>query len=97
MSIIEVLAIMMYTDGIEDTFFGGETGTAEFYIIKHTLQKYLGNDLLYYNHDNEDTFIIENFYDEGCDNLYDHVKIINQIHEPFAKNRTLKFAIINLE
>ena len=96
MTIIEVEAIMEYADGSED-FFGGETGSAEFYMIKHTLQEHLGKEtkkLLYYTNDSKETFIIET---ENNDNIYDYIDIIQSISQAFDQDRHLRFEIMNVE
>jgi hypothetical protein len=93
MTIIEVEAIMEYADGVEDTF-GGETGSAEFYMIKHTLQDHLDEHLLYYTNDLKETFIIET---ETADNIYDYIDIIQSISQAFDQDRHLRFDIVNVE
>jgi hypothetical protein len=97
MTTIEVMAIMTDADGEEHTYWGGEPGTPEFYTITDTLGAYLGNDIIIYNHPTNDTFIIEN-NDEGCDNLYDYIKIIESIYENAYShecNKHLSFEILN--
>jgi hypothetical protein len=96
MTVIKVMAIMENADGEEYTY-GGETGTPEFYMVKYTLQKYLGENIWVNNHEYDDTFIIEET-DEGCNNLYDYNEIIKTIYENadrFNRKRRLKFVIIN--
>jgi hypothetical protein len=94
MTRIEVVAIMEYADGREDTF-GGETGTAEFYMVKHSLEKQLGEHFWYYNHDVKDTFIIEaKDNNHNTNQLVNHIK---NIYQAFDKNRHLKFEIIRVE
>ena len=100
MTIIEVEAIMRKANGNEDTF-GGETGSTEFYMVKHTLEHYLGEEeesQLYYNHESKDTFIID-FGKEAANknriNLF--IDIIKNIYEAFDRNRYLRFEIINVE
>jgi hypothetical protein len=92
--IIEVEAIMQYEDGSEDTF-GGETGSAEFYMIKHTLEAHLGenNKLLYYTDDVKETFIIET---ENNDIINHYIDIITTIDQAFDRDR-LRFNIIHVE
>lgn len=77
---IEVMAIRTEADGTEHTYWGGETGTSEFYTVKYTLQAYLGENVLIYHHHENDTFVIEDT-DEGCDNEYDYIKIIESIYD----------------
>jgi hypothetical protein len=99
MTVIEVMVIMNDADGKEHTYYGGETGTPEFYTVKHTLEAYLGDNLLIYNHPINDTFIIED-EDEGCDNSYDYVKIIESIYDntqSYECRDYLSFDILNME
>jgi hypothetical protein len=96
MTIIELEAIMKYADGSED-FFGGETGSAEFYMIKHTLQEHLDQEtkkLLYYTNDLKESFIIET---ETAENIYDYIDIIQSISQAFDQDRRLRFEIVNVE
>ena len=74
------MVIMTDVNGKEHTYWGGETGTPEFYTVKDTLQAHLGKNVLLYNHNDNDTFVIED-YDEGCDNSYDYIEIIESIYE----------------
>jgi hypothetical protein len=99
MTVIEVMVIMNDADGTQHTYYGGETGTPEFYTVKHTLEAYLGDNLLIYNHPTNDTFIIEN-NDEGCDNSYDYFKIIESIYEnaySYNCSKHLWFEVLNVE
>ncbi len=99
MTIIEVMAIRTETDGREYTYWGGETGTPEFYTVKYTLQAYLGKNVLLYNHDDNDTFVIEDT-DDGCDNSYDYIKTIESIYdntEVYEQRAHISFEIINIE
>ena len=72
MVIIKVIALMRNANGDEE-IFGGETGSTEFYMVKHTLEEYLGNELLLYDDHDNFSFVIENgelvLYNE--DNLTD--------------------------
>lgn len=99
MTIIEVVAIMNYADGSESPF-GGETGSTEFYMVKHTLQEHLGeehNELLYYNHDYKETFIIDFGKEENITRINQTIKRITNIYKDFDQNRCLYFEIINVE
>jgi hypothetical protein len=93
MTTMHVMATMTNADGLEE-YFGDETGSTEFYMVKHTLEKYLGKENIYVTWDNaEFLFVIED-KDEGCDNLYDYSETIEDINEPF-KNRYMRFEILN--
>jgi len=83
MTLITVIALAVNMNSDEE-YFGDETGTPEYYMVKDTLHKYLGEDNVYIGWD-YDNFIytIENI-DEGCDNTCDYTEIINNIYEPFA-------------
>ena len=78
--------------------FGDETGTPEFYVVKETLQKFLGDHILVSWDYNEFFFILTDL-DEGCDNTNDYIQIIKAIHEPGIynghRNNHLVFRIIN--
>jgi len=86
--------------------FGDETGTPEFYHVDDILKKYLGEENIWVSWDyNNWNFIIEQFGlpDEGCDNTYDYMQIIESIWEPFDygpgifenyKNDHLAFEIV---
>jgi len=93
MTSIEVMVIMTDADGKEHTYWGGETGTPEFYTVTHTLKAYLNDNVLIYNHPTNDTFIIE-----GCDISYD-IKTIESIYEnaySYNCNKHLRFKILGL-
>ena len=98
MTIIEVESIMEHADGREYTF-GGETGSTEFYMVKHTLQEHLGEErfgdtaLLLYNHDYKDTFIIET----NDQDINKYIELIENIYKAYDNNRHLRFDIINVE
>ena len=99
MTVLEVMVIMTDADGNEHTYWGDETGTPKFYIIKDTLEAYLGDTVWIYNHPTNDTFIIEN-NDEGCDNSYDYIEIIETIYEnaySYECRNHLCFEILNVE
>ena len=58
---------MIDAGGIEHTYWGGETGTAEFYTVTKKLKAYLvGDDILVYHPTPMIHLLIEND-DEGCD------------------------------
>jgi hypothetical protein len=98
MTVIEVMAIRTETDGTQYTYWGGETGTCEFYTVKYTLQAYLGENVLIYHHRENDTFVIEDT-DEGCNNEYDYIKIIEDIYdnaEVYENEAHISFEIINI-
>ncbi len=106
MTIIEVEAIMIeaHGDGTEHREYGGETGTAEFYEVEFTLQKHLGENIIFHHHLNNDTFIIrddfETEWDRGIDNSYDYIKIINDIYDnskTYLGSRYLRFEIRNIQ
>jgi hypothetical protein len=99
MTVIEVMVIMTDARGKEHTYWGGETGTPEFYTVKHTLEAYLGETVYISYHDENDTFVIEN-NDEGCDNSYDYIKIIESIYEnaySYECSKHLCFEILYVE
>ena len=98
MTVIEVMVIMTDADGKEHTYWGGDTGTPEFYTVKHTLEAYLG-DIWIDHHPTNDTFVIEN-NDEGCDNSYDYIEIIESIYEnaySYECTKYLCFEILDVE
>ena len=107
MTLIEVVAIMVDADGNDEDTFGGETGTPEFYQWKYTLQEHLGenNELLFYNHDSRDTFIIETKEGGNKNRINQYIDLIQNIYQAFHigfnqvfyKNRRLRFEIINVE
>ena len=99
MTIIEVMVIMYDINGKEHTYWGGETGTPEFYTVRDTLQAYLGEQVWLYHHPNNDTFVIKDD-DEGCDNSYDYIEIIETIYEnaySYEGRRYLSFEILDVE
>jgi hypothetical protein len=99
MTVIEVMVIMTDANGNEHTYWGNEPGTPEFYTIRDTLEAYLGDNILIYNHPTNDTFIIENT-DEGCDNSYDYLEILDSIYEnaySYECSKHLSFEILNVE
>jgi hypothetical protein len=100
MTLIEIMVIMTEADGTEHTYWGGETGTPEFYTVKHTLQAYFGENISLYNHSENDTFVIEDENDEGYDNSYDYIEIIQTIFEnaySYKCKKHLSFEILNIE
>ena len=99
MTLIEVMVIRTDTDGKHHTYWGGETGTPEFYTVTYTLEAYLHKNVWIYHHDINDTFVIEDT-DEGCDNSYDYIKIIERIYDNahvFNRRGHISFEIINME
>ena len=94
----EVMVIMNDADGIDYTYWGDETGTAEFYIVTRTLRAYLGDNFKVYTHPTNDTFIIEND-DEGCDYSYDIIEMIESIYDNAYSfgNKHLSFIVDNVE
>jgi hypothetical protein len=99
MTIIEIMVIMIDADGKEHTYWGGETGTPEFYTVKDTLKAYLGDSIWIDHHLINDTFVIEN-NDEGCDNTYDYIEIIESIYEnaySYECKKHLCFEILDVE
>jgi hypothetical protein len=99
MTIFEVEAIMRHANGKEDTF-GGDTGSTEFYMVKHTLQEHLGEEhswLLFYNHVSNDTFIIETKEAENKNLINQYIDIIKNIYKAYDRDRHLRFEIINVE
>ena len=99
MTVIEVMVIMIDANAKEHTYWGGETGTPEFYTVTDTLEAFLGNNLYIYHHPTNDTFIIKND-DEGCDISYDYIEIIEGIYTnaySYECNKHLCFEILNLE
>jgi hypothetical protein len=98
MTRIEIVAIMHYVDGIEEPF-GGETGTAEYYMVKDTLQEHLGenNQLLFYNHESKWTFILETKEAENNNIIKQYIDVIENIYQPFDLDRHLRFNVIHVE
>lgn len=112
---INVFAINIKPNG-KECFFGEETGTPEFYHIVDVLKKYLGENIFVSWDYNDFFFIIENieidFFtmenierDEGYDETYDYITIIESIYEPFEydpgifiqyKNDHIVFDIIDV-
>lgn len=90
----------------KECFFGEETGTPEFYHIVDVLKKYLGENIYVSWDYNDFYFIIENIErDEGYDETYDYITIIESIYEPFEydsgifiqyKNDHIVFDIIDV-
>jgi hypothetical protein len=107
MTLIEVVAIMVDADGNDEDTFGGETGTPQYYQVKYTLQEHLGenNELLFYNNDLRDTFIIETKEGENKNRINQYIDIIQNIYQAFAngfnqdiyQDRHLRFEIINVK
>jgi len=98
MTVIEVMVIMTDADGRKHSYWGGETGTAEFYTVTNTLEAYLGEKIGIYHHLGHDTFVIEND-DEGCENSYDYIEIIESIYEnAFSYNgeKYLEFVVLQV-
>jgi hypothetical protein len=106
MTIIKVTptAINPYDEEAEN-YFGDETGTPEFYIVKDILQKYLGENInVRWNYD-DFTYEIEDLNeDEGYDNLQNYIDNIKNIYEPMEqfnyeglKQCYLMFMINNIE
>jgi hypothetical protein len=96
---IEVIAIRTESDGREYRYWGGETGTPEFYTVKDTLQAYLGKDVFIDYDDVNDTFVIEDT-DEGYDNSNDYIEIIESIYDNayvYEQRAHISFEIINVE
>lgn len=93
MTTLQVMATMTPSGGLAE-YFGDETGSTEFYMVKHTLEKYLGKENIYVSWDYAEFLFVIEETDEGCDNLYDYSKTIEDIHEPF-KNRYMRFEILN--
>ena len=104
MTIIEVEAIIVGPNGNDEDIYGGETGSPPFYQVKDTLEEHLGEEtkeLLYYNHQTKDSFIIEI---KEAANINHYIDIIQTIYQPFDigfidyyKDRRLRFKIINVE
>ena len=104
-SIIKVNPFTVKPNG-EAYIFGDETGTPDFYVVADTLQKYLGEENIWVTWDyTEWYFVIEQsgVKDEGCDNTFDYIQIIESIYESFDydpgiydeyKNDHLVFQII---
>ena len=98
MTTIEVMAIRTEADGRERTYWGGETGTPEFYTVKDTLQAYLGENVFIGYDEVNDTFIIEDT-DEGYDNSDDYIEIIESIYDNayvYEQRAHISFVIINV-
>ncbi len=93
---------MVILDNDSEEFYGDETGTPDFYKVWTTLHKYLGENIwVSWNYD-DFTFEITDD-DEGCDSVYDYIKLLQKICEPFEEDsydyaeknyRWLRFDII---
>ena len=94
MTTLQVMETMTPSGGLAH-YFGDETGSTEFYMEKHTLEKYLGKENIYVSWDYAEFLFVIEETDEGCDNLYDYSKTIEDIHEPFDKNRYMRIEILN--
>jgi hypothetical protein len=102
MTTITVKATMQDYDTGNEYLFGGETGSIEFYMVKHALQDALGDNqhrLLYYNHDDDDELFVIEDRDESCDNSDDYIEIITSISKLFTHGQwcILKFAIMQVQ
>ena len=86
MVLIEVEPIIINALGIIDSF-GDETGTPEFYTVKHVLEKYLGKDIYVSWNYEVFTFEVQSYeeeeMDEGYDASEDFIEVIESIHESF--------------
>ena len=83
MTIIKVFPMLIDRVDDEDSeYFGDETGTPKFKIVKTILQKHLGENInVSFNYD-DFTFEITDFVeDEGCDKIDDYIEIIKDIDE----------------
>ena len=99
MTIIEVMVIMVDENGREHTYWGGEVGTAEFYVVHDTLEAYLGKNVQIHNHGVNDTFIIKT-YDEIPSNISHYIEIIKVINDntySFESKEYIRFEILNVE
>ena len=84
-SIIKLNSFTVKPNGNVD-LFDDETGTPDFYTVADTLKKYLGKNNIYVSWDYQELcFVISDSgeRDEGCDNIYDYIQIIESIYEPF--------------
>jgi hypothetical protein len=103
MNIIKVNPFSVNTRGEYD-YFGDETGTPEYYMVLHTLEKHLGKENILVGWDYTEFFFeIEIIEDEGCycDNTIDYIQCIESIFEPFEpynfvymKNDNLVFQVL---
>ena len=97
MTLLEVMAIM--TDaitGTEHLYWGGETGTDEFYAVTHLIEAQLGANRIWH-HPVNDTFVISD-NDDGCDMSKDYADLIETIRGPAfldEPNLQLRFVLIN--
>ena len=99
MPLLEVMAIM--TDditGTEHLYWGGETGTDEFYAVKYLTEEKLGDNLVrVWHHPVNDTFLVSDD-DDGCDMSYDYADLIDTIRGPAyldEPNLQLRFVLLN--
>ena len=104
-SIIKLNSFTVKPNGNVD-LFDDETGTPDFYTVEDILKKYLGENNIWVSWDYQELcFVISDSEerDEGCDNIYDYIQIIESIYEPFDfppgiweqhKNDHLVFEII---
>lgn len=99
MPLLEVMAIMRDTNTGADYFFwGGGTGTDEFYAVKYLIEEKLGDNLVrVWHHPVNDTFLVGDD-DDGCDMSYDYADLIGTIRGPAYLNEPnleLRFVLIN--
>ena len=104
MTIIKVNTFSVKPNG-QYEYFGNETGTPEWYMVMHTLEKHLGKENIWVKWDyTELIFKIEIIEDNGryCDDTESkYIQLIEAIYEPFEpfnfvymKNHYLVFQII---
>lgn len=95
---IEVMVIITDLNGNEDTYWGGVPGTPEDFTVINTLRAYLPKHLTLSSHPENYTYLIVNF-DEGCDQTYDYIEIIESIDDnsySYEGKMYLSFEILNI-
>jgi hypothetical protein len=97
MPLLEVMAVMRDTNTGADYFFwGGETGTDEFYAVVYLIEEQLGANRVWH-HPVNDTFVVSDD-DDGCDMSYDYADLIGTIRGPAYSdepNLVLRLVLIN--
>ena len=97
-TLIEVMVVMTDLNGKWETYWGGDPGTPEYFTVIDTLRAYLPEHLTFSSHTENDTYLIVNF-DEGCDQTYDYIEIIESIEDnsfSYKGQSYLSFEILNI-
>ena len=101
MTIITIMPIVINNDG-KEYYYGDETGSIQYYVVKDILHEYLGEKIYVSWNYNDFTFEIRGHddfdnEDEGFDIIDDYVRIIDTIYEQIFDKRHLRFEIYNVE